>query len=111
MDTGYSSGWRVVVGGGHGFISATSFVGYLIEWGLLSDELVRRHLVKPLIAHRNEDREDVQRSVRAMAIYQLFAAARNSLLQGLHDGNRDCLKRLVWARLPGLLGWESWEGV
>ena len=29
----------------------------------------------------------------------------------LKTGHRDCRKRLVWARLPSLLGWESWEGV
>ena len=25
--------------------------------------------------------------------------------------NSDCRRSLVWARLPSLLGWESWEGV
>jgi len=29
----------------------------------------------------------------------------------LKNGHRDCCKRLVWARIPSLLGWESWEGV
>jgi len=77
------NGSRVAAWGGEGFIRAASFVGYLIEWGLLGHELVRRHLVKPLIAHHYGDCEDAQKSVRAMAIYQLFAAARNSLLQGL----------------------------
>ena len=28
----------------------------------------------------------------------------------LKDGHRDCRKQLVWARLPSLIGWESWEG-
>jgi len=73
----------VPMGGGAGFVRAASFVGYLIEWGLLSPDLVRRHLVKPLIAHHYRDGDDAQRSVRAMAIYQLFATARGSLLQGL----------------------------
>jgi len=76
-------GSRVAAWGGGGFIGAASFVGYLIEWGLLGHELVRRHLVKPLIAHRYGDRDDAQKSVRVMAIYQLFVAARSSLLQGL----------------------------
>jgi len=29
----------------------------------------------------------------------------------LKSGHRDCRKQLVWARLPSLLGWESWEGI
>ena len=29
----------------------------------------------------------------------------------LKNSHRDCRKHLVWARLPSLLGWESWEGV
>ena len=29
----------------------------------------------------------------------------------LKNGHRDCCKQLVWARLPSLLGWESWEGI
>jgi len=92
----YSSSGKVTVGGGPGFIHAASFVGHLIEWGLLSDELVRRHLVKPLIAHHYGDRQDVQRSFRAMAVYQLFAAARNSLLQGLLEPEdiQACFKTL-----------------
>jgi len=69
--------------GEKGFIGAASLIGHLIERGLLSDELVRRHLVKPLIAHHYTDRRDAQKSVRAMAIYQLLLAARNTLLQGL----------------------------
>ena len=27
----------------------------------------------------------------------------------LKNGYRECRKQLVWARLPSLLGWESWE--
>ncbi|KAF9646061.1 hypothetical protein BDM02DRAFT_3271277 [Thelephora ganbajun] len=29
----------------------------------------------------------------------------------LKYGHRDCCKELVWAKLPSLLGWESWEGI
>ena len=29
----------------------------------------------------------------------------------LEDIHRDCRKRFVWAKLPSLVGWESWEGV
>ena len=25
--------------------------------------------------------------------------------------NRECREEVVWAELPSLLGWESWEGV
>jgi len=69
----------VASGGGVGFIRAASFVGYLIEWGLLSHELVRQHLVKPLIAHHGINYH------RPNAIYQLFFAAGNTLLRGLLD--------------------------
>jgi len=73
----------VASGGGNGFMGAASFVGYLIEWGLLSDELVRRHLVKPLIAHHYTNPSDHGKSIRVMAIYRLFVAAGDTLLQGL----------------------------
>jgi hypothetical protein len=66
----------VVSGGGVGFIRAAKFVGYLIECGLLSQDLVQRHLIKPLITHRNYE------GSRARAIYQLFVIAGNALLQG-----------------------------
>jgi len=107
-DSGIHSGSRrAAVGGGHGFIHAASFVGYLIEWNLLSDELVRRHLVKPLVAHHYGDRGDFQRSTRAMAVYQLFAIARNSLLQGLLDPDdvQACFKTLdTKISLNGIVG-------
>ena len=74
---------RVAWFGGEGFVRAASFVGYLIERSLLSHELVRRHLVKPLIALHYTDSDGVGRSFKAMAIYQLLIAARNTLLQGL----------------------------
>jgi len=67
----------VASGGGPGFVRAASFIGYLIEWGLLSHELVRQHLIKPLIAH------DDNNSHRASAIHQLFHIAGNTLLCGL----------------------------
>jgi hypothetical protein len=61
-------------------------VGHLIESGLLSHELVRRHLVKPLIVHFYFDHNNARNSgeaVRANAIYSLFIAAGGTLLQGL----------------------------
>ena len=81
---GWGSGW-VASRGGPGFIRAASFVGYLIEWGLLSHDLVRRHLTKSLTNHvySTDYRVESPEAIRARAIYQLFAAAGNTLLQGL----------------------------
>ena len=73
-----------------GFVRAASFVGYLIKWGLLAHELVKRHLIKPLINHNNNFNFDSYyrpqnspEAVRANAIYKLFTAAEDTLLQGL----------------------------
>jgi hypothetical protein len=60
-----------------GFPRAASFVGHFIECGLLGHDLVRRHLIKPLIAHHD------YHDSRAKAIYNLFVVAGNTLLQGL----------------------------
>jgi hypothetical protein len=76
----YNHSWDFPVTGGgvwSGFTRAASFVGHLIECGLLSHDLVRRHLIKPLIAHHGYDNN------RTNAIYQLFIIAGNTLLQGL----------------------------
>jgi hypothetical protein len=67
----------VTYGGVDGFVRAAQFVGHLIERGLFSHEIVRRHLIKPLVAH------DGYNYYRTNAIYQLFATAGNTLLQGL----------------------------
>ena len=76
----------VAVGGGEGFIRAASFVGSLIEGNLLSQELVRQNLAKPLIFHHYTDPyDDVEKSIMAKAIYELFVAARDTLLQGFLD--------------------------
>ena len=70
---------------GSGFVRAASFVGHLIESGLLAHDLVRRHLIKSLTKHpyHHLGDKDSAETVRANAIYQLFAAAGNTLLQGL----------------------------
>ena len=97
---------KVARSGGKGFICAASFVGYLIECGLLNRELVRRHLIRPLVAHHYGD-SDEERSVRAMAIYRLFTAARNTLLQGLlkPEDVRACFKELdIKISLEGIPG-------
>ena len=73
-------------GKGLGFIRGASFVGYLIEWGLLDHDLVRRHLIRPLTDHHYGLGHDTSpETVRANAIYQLFAAAGNTVLQGLFE--------------------------
>ena len=70
--------WKFITSGGSiGFPRAASFVGHLIECGLLNHDLVRRHLIKPLIAHHGYNIH------RARAIYQLFVAAGKPLLRGL----------------------------
>ena len=72
--------------GAPGFISAASFVGHLIDRGLLSHELVRRHLTKSLTNHHdNDDRTNSPGAIRARAIYELFTAAGNTLLRGFLD--------------------------
>ena len=73
---------KVTIGGGKGFLWAASFVGHLIESGMLGHELVRRHLVKPLTAHHQGGQGD-SNVFRVGAIYQLFVAAGNTLLRGL----------------------------
>ena len=78
----WSSG-SVARRGGNGYVRAASFVGHLIEWDLLGHELVRRHLVKPLITHHYTDGDDAEGTVRAKAAYKLFLAAGNTLLRGL----------------------------
>ena len=82
--------------GGPGFIRVASFVGHLIEYGLLSRELVRRHILKPLTNHYyNQDNFEKQ-SIRANAIHQLFTAAGNTLLQGFLEPEevQDCFRKL-----------------
>ena len=78
-------GWDSGCVGGHGegrLAGAASLVGHLVERGMLGPDLVRRHLVKPLIAHHHTDLRSTYVN-RANAIYQLFVAAENTLLRGL----------------------------
>jgi len=93
-------------GGGEGFIRAASFVGHLIERGLLSDELVRRHLVKPLTTHYFEENEyDDATYYRTRAIYKLFIIAGNTLLQGLLEPGdvRTCFETF------DICTWVKWD--
>ena len=73
----------VASGGGNGFVRAASFVGHVVECGVLGQDFVRRHLIKPLIAHCYTERGNSHETVRANAIYRLFIAAGNTLLRGL----------------------------
>lgn len=69
-----------------GFLRAASLVGHLIEQGLLSHELVRRHLVKPLINHDYSYHDNLNSrnaaESRTLAIDRLFTAG-NSLLRDI----------------------------
>ena len=79
----YSSYGEISSGGG-AFVRAASFVGCLIEFGLLDRELVQRHLTKSLTNHHYDDyKMDSNEALRANPIYELFTAAENTLLQGL----------------------------
>ena len=78
----------VVKQGRSGLMTTVLLVGHLIERGVLDHELVRRHLIKPLIAHNYPGGHNVEhKSSRATAICQLFIAAGNTLLQGLLEPN------------------------
>jgi len=96
---------------GEGLVWAASFVGHLIECGLLDHDLVRSHLIKPLIAHDYASTDGVGRSFRALAIYQLFAAARDTLLQGLLEPEDvgACFKTLDKIS-PGISSRVVWPG-
>ena len=84
QDITYYSGPLVVgTSGSDSFRKVASFVGHLIKYGLLSHNLVRRHLVKPLVTHHSTDRNNGGEFVRANAIHQLFVAAGDTLLHGL----------------------------
>ena len=107
-DLGSNSRGRISNNGRSGFTSAASFVGHLIEWGLLSPDLVRRHLTKPLTNHPNENLSaNSPGTIRATAIYQLFVAAGNTLLQGFLDPDdvQDCFVKLITLS-PQLTGSE-----
>lgn len=76
-----SSG-SVPSGGGNGFVRAASFLGQLINRGLVGGELVRWHIVKPLTLYQTGC-PNLDLVIRASAIYRLFTIAGDTLLQGL----------------------------
>ena len=75
---------------------SASFVGHLIECGLIRHGLVRRHILKPLTAHYYNESNLKKQSIRAHAIYNLFTTAGNTLLQGLLEPEevQDCFIRM-----------------
>ena len=80
---GYNGG-NIARYGGEGFICAASLVGHLIECGVLDHELIRRHLIKPLISHHYTGPYRAEHKYfRAAAIYKLLTTAGNVLLRGL----------------------------
>ena len=100
--------WLELVGDylGSRFVGAASLVGHFIEQNLLSHELVRRHLIKPLIAHHHTD-DGSTRVLRASATYQLFITAGNTLLRGLLEPKdvQVCFETLdFWISCGGIVG-------
>ena len=98
--------------GGPGFVRAASFVGHLIECGLLGQNLVQRFIFKPLTAHFYNKDNFTKQSIRANAIYQLFTAAGNTLLQGLLEPEvvQDCFKKLeTRVSLGSIKGLETFD--
>ena len=90
--------------GSMGFLRAASFVGHSIECGLLNHDLVRRHLIKPLVAHHGFNIH------RARAIHQLFVVAGNTLLQSLLEPGdvRACFETLdTEASRTGIAGFDT----
>ena len=73
---------RTARNGGNGFIEGASIVGHLIEHRLLDHQLVRLYLIKRL-THHYPHPQGWARTVRAAAIYRLFAVAGNTLLRGV----------------------------
>jgi hypothetical protein len=91
------SNTQIANGGGIGFTRAASFVGHLIDHGLLGQELVRQHLIKPLVNHYYyASQKHNWEPARVNAIYQLFIAAGDALLQGLLEAEdvRLCFETL-----------------
>jgi len=87
----------IEIDGERGFLRAASFVGHLIGRGLLSGELARRHLVKPLTTHYyGENSGNMPSKTKVNAICQVFIAAGDTLLQGLLEPEdvQACFKKL-----------------
>ena len=85
-----------------GFVQAPSLIGYLIEQGLLGHELIRQHLVKPLIAHHYTDNGDIKwKAFRTMVLYQLFVTEGDVLLRGLLEPEEKSSRGEWWGWMQG----------
>jgi hypothetical protein len=96
---------------GAGFIRVAYFLGCLIKHGLLSYELVRWHVIKPLTLY-NKNHPNLNLAITASAIYQLLAAAGNTLLEGfLEPGDvRACFDTVdpqVPSKCSGIAGFDA----
>ena len=107
-DLRYGSG-GLISNNGQGFTSAGSFIGHLIEWDLLSHDLVRRHLTRSLTNHHDDGNRggNTYGATRAWAIYRLLTAAGDTLLQGLlePDDVQTCFD-ILGAWPPQTLGFD-----
>lgn len=92
--------------GGPGFIRAASFVGHLIKCDLICHELVRRYIFKPVLTQYYSAENWSKQATGANAIYQLFAATGNTLLQGLLEPQdvQACFGRLETRISLGKIG-------
>ena len=90
------------IGGGNGFMKVALYVGQLIKHDLLSHELVRLHLIKPLTTHHYPSPNGTAEAVRANVICRLFYIAGDTLLRGLlePEDSRVCLE-ILGAQLSG----------
>ena len=99
--------------GGPGFIRAASFVGHLIRCDLLSRELVRQYIIKPLTSHYYYGDNFIKQSIGANAIYDLFTAAGSTLLQGFLEPEdfRVCFEiletRITLGKINGVDEWNA----
>ena len=59
--------------------------------------------ISDVLSESSED--DVLSSLRYEDLFCVDCARR------LRNSHRGCRKYIFWAKLPSLLGWESWEGV
>ena len=103
------SSTRYLYGKGWSFVNAASFIGHLINWGLLNHELVQRHLIKPLLTTCSIDfvPGDIYKPARANAIYRLFIAAGNSLMGFLEPEDVQACFEILDSKAQGIVGFNA----
>ena len=87
-------------------------MGHLIRCGLLSRQLVRRYIIKPPTCHYYYGENFEYQEIGANAIYNLFTAAGNTLLQGFLEPEdiQVCFERLkTRIRLGQINGVGEWD--